>query len=137
MSLKSITSVMTESEKIQANKDLIAQIAKKSELEYLVYKVELYKKNGYTKKQIFDIVLSTKSKIDIISDMKFSFTFDSAIPQNLWSDYKNPKFEFMSLNDHISVYSNGDKYRLGFRVFPIVRLYKRFLTQIINGVFDN
>ena len=119
-----------------SNKNVKNHIEAKNTKEYLNYRIDRYRKNGYTKKQIFDIILSTKSKIDIISDLKFNFIFDGAIPNNLWTDYKNPKFSFLGLNDHISIYPSNN-YRLHFRIFPIIRLYKRFLTQLINKIFLN
>jgi hypothetical protein len=100
--------------------------------------IQRYFEAGWSKQDTFNSIFNMSDKLSIIEDMKFSFTFDFAIPQNLWADFKSENGLY-SLNNHVSLYPNSGsmerKYRLGFRVFPLVRLYKRFLIQELNKVF--
>lgn len=98
--------------------------------------IQRYKKAGYTKQDTYNSIFNMSDKLMMIEDMRFNFTFDYAIPCDMWSNFKDDNFLYC-LQNHISLYPNQNKYRLGFRVFPLVRLYKRFLTQRINKGFIN
>lgn len=106
-------------------------------IENLEKDIKRYKIAGYTPEKTFEYLSRYISKGEIVQILGFydQFCVDYAIPKILWSDLGD------NLQNYISLYPNQRAthkiYRRDFRVFNVVKFYKRQLKQIIKKVYTN
>jgi hypothetical protein len=96
-----------------------------------------YKQADYTKEATKVALLNGMSKCEIVKILGFEkYTIDYAIPQDLWDQYKVQNCVSMyPCHNAGALDSNGNQYRLNFRVFDIYRLFVRYVNNLVTEVF--